>query len=200
MTFVYLHGFRSSPASVKAAQFAAAIAALPAAKRPALHVPTLTDRPAQALAQIERLVAAAESPVCLVGSSLGGFYATVAAERHRLRAVLVNPALRPDEGLRAYAGVQTNLYTGESFEVTTDHFAELQEMRVDRISRPERYFLMVQSGDDVLDYRRAVAFYQGAWQFVQGGGDHAFAGFEAQIPAILRFAGSNSRHCPVFPR
>ena len=62
-------------------------------------------------------------------------------------------------------------------------------MRVDRISRPERYFLMVQSGDDVLDYRRAVAFYQGAWQFVQGGGDHAFAGFEAQIPAILRFAG-----------
>ena len=189
LTFVYLHGFRSSPASVKAAQFAAAVAALSAAKRPALHVPTLTDRPAQALAQIERLVAAAESPVCLVGSSLGGFYATVAAERHGLRAVLVNPALRPDEGLRAYAGVQTNLYTGESFEVTTDHFAELQEMRVDRISRPERYFLMVQSGDDVLDYRRAVAFYQGAWQFVQGGGDHAFAGFEAQIPAILRFAG-----------
>ena len=189
MTFVYLHGFRSSPASVKAAQFAVAVAAMPAATRPALHVPTLTDRPAQALAQIERLVAAAESPVCLVGSSLGGFYATVAAERHGLRAVLVNPALRPDEGLRAYAGVQTNLYTGERFEVTTDHFAELQEMRVDRISRPERYFLMVQSGDDVLDYRRAVAFYQGAWQFVQGGGDHAFAGFEAQIPAILRFAG-----------
>ena len=189
MTFVYLHGFRSSPASVKAAQFAAAVAALPAAKRPALHVPTLTDRPAQALAQIERLVAAAESPVCLVGSSLGGFYATVAAERHGLRAVLVNPSLRPDEGLRAYAGIQTNLYTGERFEVTADHFAELREMRVDRITRPERYFLMVQSGDDVLDYRRAVAFYQGAWQFVQGGGDHAFAGFEAQIPAILRFAG-----------
>ena len=185
---VYLHGFRSSPASIKAKRLRAYVDALPS--RRTLHVPQLHHRPAVAMQNVVEWVERyARDGVAFVGSSLGGFYATVAAERHGLRAVLVNPALRPDEGLRAYAGVQTNLYTGESFEVTTDHFAELQEMRVDRISRPERYFLMVQSGDDVLDYRRAVAFYQGAWQFVQGGGDHAFAGFEAQIPAILRFAG-----------
>jgi len=189
VTFIYLHGFRSSPASAKAALFAAAIAALPEASRPVLHVPMLNHRPAQALAQIESFLPAAPSPVCLVGSSLGGFYATVVAERHDLRAVLVNPALRPDEGLRAWAGVQTNLYTGERFEVTADHFAELRAMRIDRVGRPERYFLMVETGDDVLDYRQAVAFFAGAWQFVQGGGDHAFVGFDEQISAILRFGG-----------
>jgi predicted esterase YcpF (UPF0227 family) len=85
--------------------------------------------------------------------------------------------------------VQTNLYTGERFEVTADHFAELRAMRIDRVGRPERYFLMVETGDDVLDYRQAVAFFAGAWHFVQGGGDHAFVGFDEQIPAILRFGG-----------
>ena len=125
--------------------------------------------------------------MCVVGSSLGGFYATVAAERYGVAAVLVNPAIQPDESLRDYAGIQTNLYTGESFDVTAAHFRELRAMRVDRITRPERYWLLVQSGDEVLDYRQAVAFYAGAWQLVQGGGDHAFEGFDAQIPAILRF-------------
>jgi predicted esterase YcpF (UPF0227 family) len=62
-------------------------------------------------------------------------------------------------------------------------------MRIDRISRPDRYFLLVQTGDEALDYRQAVAFYAGAWQFVQGGGDHTFTGFDAQIPAILAFGG-----------
>jgi predicted esterase YcpF (UPF0227 family) len=187
LTFVYLHGFRSSPASIKATQLAAAIAALPIESRPALRVPALDHRPATALLQIESLLAGAASPVCVVGSSLGGFYATVAAERYGVAAVLVNPAIRPDESLRDYVGAQTNLYTGESFDVTAAHFRELHAMRVDRITRPERYWLLVQSGDEVLDYRQAVTFYAGAWQLVQGGGDHAFEGFDAQIPAILRF-------------
>ena len=187
MTFVYLHGFRSSPASIKATQLAAAIAALPIESRPALRVPALDHHPATALLQIESLLAGAASPVCVVGSSLGGFYATVAAERYGVAAVLINPAIRPDESLRDYVGAQTNLYTGERFDVIPAHFDELRAMRINRITRPNRYWLMVQTGDDVLDYRQAVAFYAGAWQFVQGGGDHAFEDFDAQIPAILRF-------------
>lgn len=187
MTFVYLHGFRSSPASFKATQLAAAIAALPIESRPALHVPALDHRPAIALSQIESLLVAAASPVCLIGSSLGGFYATVAAERHGVAAVLINPAIRPDETLRDYVGAQINLYTGERFDVTPAHFDELRAMRVHRLTRPDRYWLLVQSGDTVLDYRQAIAFYAGAWQLVEGGGDHAFMGFDAHIPAILRF-------------
>jgi len=189
-TLVYLHGFRSSPASVKARQLGHAVAALPAADRPAFHVPELHHRPAHAMAaMLERVAGVDASTLTLVGSSLGGFYATYAAERLGARAVLINPAIRPNEDLQPYRGLQANLYTGAAFDVGDAHFAELAALRVGRISRPERYLLLVQSGDEVLDYAEAVAFYAGAWQRVEGGGDHGFAGFEAQIPLLFRFAG-----------
>ena len=192
-TLIYLHGFRSSPASIKAQQFVHAVAALPAAARPRLSVPALSMAPAAALAGvaawIEREVRSPAGGLTLVGSSLGGYYATFLAERYGVRAALINPAVRPYDDLQQYVGTQLNLYTGEPFEVTAAHFAELSALAVPRITRPERYLLLVQSGDEVLDYREAVAFYGGAWQYVQGGGDHAFQDFEAQIPVILRFAG-----------
>ena len=188
-TIVYLHGFRSSPASAKAGQLRAAVAALDAASRPALFVPELSHQPQRAMAEIDRLAAGRDpARLCFVGSSLGGFYAMVAAERYGARAVLINPAIRPDEALAAHAGVQTNLYTGAPFEVTGVHFAELRALRVTRIRRPDRVFLLVETGDELLDWRESVAFCAGAWQFVRGGGDHAFQAFAEQIPAVLRFA------------
>ncbi|HEX6137423.1 MAG TPA: YqiA/YcfP family alpha/beta fold hydrolase [Casimicrobiaceae bacterium] len=188
---IYLHGFRSSPASVKARHLRRAVDALPAADRPYLQIPGLDPRPAKAMAAILGAAGAAGDPggLTLVGSSLGGYYATHAAERLGSRAVLINPAIRPYDDLRPYRGVQVNLHTGAAFEVTQAHFDELRALRVPRITRPERYWLLVQSGDEVLDYRQAVRFYAGAWQLVQGDGDHGFAGFEAQIPALLAFCG-----------
>ncbi|MFO1395706.1 MAG: YqiA/YcfP family alpha/beta fold hydrolase [Burkholderiales bacterium] len=190
-TLVYLHGFRSSPASQKAQHLRAVVDALPNARRPVLHIPTLTDRPAVAIASVVDWVEHNADPATLtfIGSSLGGYYATHLAERFGARAVLVNPTTRPYDDLAAWRGVQTNLYTGEAFEVTDAHFAELRALAVPRITRPERYFLLVETGDEVLDYRLAVAFYGGAWQYVRGGGDHSFQDFAAQVPAILRFAG-----------
>ena len=89
--------------------------------------------------------------------------------------------------------MQTNLHTGAAFEVTPAHFDELRALRVARITDPGRYLLMVETGDEVLDYAEAVAFYAGAWQYVRGGGDHAFRDFAAQLPALLRFAGVTDR-------
>ncbi|MFO1315883.1 MAG: YqiA/YcfP family alpha/beta fold hydrolase [Burkholderiales bacterium] len=190
-TIVYLHGFRSSPASIKAARLSECVAALPAPTRPRLHVPALTDRPAVAVAGVAAWVDAhaAHDALTFVGSSLGGYYATYLAERYGARGVLINPTTRPYQDLEPSCGVQTNLYTGEAFEVTDEHFAELRALAVPRITRPERYFLLVETGDEVLDYRLAVAYYAGAWQYVRGGGDHSFTAFAAQLPAILRFAG-----------
>ena len=125
----------------------------------------------------------------LVGSSLGGFYATYLAERYGARAVLINPAIRPHEDLRPYAGPQRNLYTGEEYEVTPAHFDELAALAVTRITRPERYFLLVRTGDEVLDWREAVAFYAGAFQYVAGGGDHGWTDFGDEVASVLRFAG-----------
>ena len=190
---LYLHGFRSSPASVKARELAAAVETLPAHFRPRLYIPALHLGPASAMAAmvawIELSVAAPHAQLTIIGSSLGGFYATYLAERFGARAVLINPAIRPYDDLRPYLGRQTNMYSGETFEVTEAHFAELAALAVERITRPERYLLLVQAGDEVLDFREAVGFYAGAFQSVEGGGDHAFQRFASWIPAILRFAG-----------
>lgn len=185
---IYLHGFRSSPASRKARLLRDAIAALPEAVRPALHIPQLDHRPARAMAAILDIAGGcAPAATTIVGSSLGGYYATYAAERLGVRAALVNPTVRPYDDLAPYRGRQTNLYTGATFVVTETHFEELRALRVPTITHPKRYWLLVETGDDVLDYAAAVRFYAGAWQLVRGGGDHGFTDFAAQIPALLRF-------------
>lgn len=196
-TLVYLHGFRSSPQSVKAQCFARAVAAMPASQRPRLHVPPLPPDPAVAIDGVadwmERETSSSErAALTLIGSSLGGFYATHLAERFGVRAALINPAIRPWEDLRAYLGPQRNLYTGATFDVTPAHFAELRALAVARITRPDRYFLLVRAGDELLPWTAAVAFYAGARQYVKGGGDHGWTDFDDEVGAVLRFAGCAS--------
>jgi hypothetical protein len=178
---------------VKAQLFVRRVAARPASTRPRLHVPDLQYDPADAVAAvaawIEREVRAPADELTLIGSSLGGYYATHLAERFGARAALINPAIRPYDDLRAYAGPQVNLHSGETFEVIEAHFAELVGLKVARITRPERYFLLVRSGDEVLDWREAVARYGGAWQYVLGGGDHGWTDFGGEVESVLRFAG-----------
>lgn len=182
---LYLHGFRSSPASFKARTVAEAMAARGLQER--FFCPALSHEPRQAMVQAEAILAA-EGPLTLVGSSLGGFYATWLAERHGLRAVLVNPAVLAHLSLADYVGPQTNLYSGEEFQFTREHVAQLQAMEVADL-RPERYWLLVEEGDEVLDYRQAVARYQDARQTVLAGGDHSFTRFVDFVPQILEFAG-----------
>ena len=189
---IYLHGFRSSPRSIKARQFVRAIGALPAAIRPRLHVPELPPDPSEAVASvaawIEReLGPDAAATLTLVGSSLGAFYATHLAERFGARAALINPAVRPYEELQA--GSYVNMYTGEAFEFAAAHLATLRALAVARITSPERYFLLVRTGDEVLNWRVAVAYYAGARQYVLGGGDHGWIEFDSEIPSVLGFAG-----------
>jgi hypothetical protein len=162
LRIAYLHGFNSGPASIKGQQLGKAIAALPEAARPEYFLPQLSHRPAEAMRTACRWAEAGDRDhLTFVGSSLGGFYATHLAET----------------------------YGAKAYELTAGHFAELSAFKVARIARPQRYLLLAQTGDEVLDYRVAVAFFAGAWQLVQGGGDHAFHDFAVQIPVILRFAG-----------
>jgi uncharacterized protein len=189
-TIIYLHGFNSSPQSVKGRILARAAAAL--ADPPGFPLPQLHHRPALAMrdvcAWIDRKAPEGRD-LTLIGSSLGGFYATWLAEKYGARAVLINPAIRPYEDLRPFLGSQRNLYTGEEYEVTTAHFEELGALAVGRITRPERYWLLARTGDEVLDWREAAAFYAGAFQYVAGGGDHGWTDFDDEVASVLRFAG-----------
>lgn len=190
---IYLHGFNSSPQSTKAQEMMARVADLPAHVRPHLHVPELPHRPAQAMALVTRLIdQIGADHLTLIGSSLGGYYATYLAERHaasNVRAVLINPTTGPADDLRPYFGPQQNLYTGEPYELTEEHLAEFLALKVERLTRPERYYLLAQTGDELLDYRLAVAHYAGAYQLILGGGDHAFENFGRHLDSILQFAG-----------
>ena len=187
-TLVYAHGFRSSSKSRKATQLADVLRAHYPEVR--YVTPDLSFHPAQAIAQLQaHCLGIAPETVTIVGSSLGGFYAVVLAERLGCRAVLLNPSLRPFETLSKHLGEQVNVYAGETFAFDASHVAELQAMFVPVITRPERYLLMVEMGDELLDHRRTMEYCAGARQIVIEGGDHELKSFPQHIPAVLEFAG-----------
>lgn len=185
---IYIHGFNSSALSFKARLVRERMAVL--GRESGYACPELAHRPAQAMAQLEALIAGAPAAqTALIGSSLGGFYATWLAEKYRLRAVLVNPAVRPWELLRDYLGPQKNLYTEAQYELTARHLDELRALEAPAIS-PELYLLLVRTGDEVLDYRQALARYRGCSQMVIPGGDHGFGDFGDYLDGVLEFCGS----------
>ena len=187
MLLIYLHGFNSSPASHKATLLQETLRERGLADR--FVCPQLPHRPAAAIAAIETYIDRyGPASITLIGSSLGGFYATYLAEKHDLRAILLNPAVHPHRDLTKYLGQQRNLYTGEEYELTDLHVRELAALWVERIE-PHRYFLLVETGDEVLDYRAAVARYAGARQLVVEGGDHTLRCFGRELPAIFAFSG-----------
>ncbi|MEW5863167.1 MAG: YqiA/YcfP family alpha/beta fold hydrolase [Pseudomonadota bacterium] len=184
---IYLHGFNSSPASHKARLLKAYMEQRGLGEL--FSCPTLPHRPQDAARAIELEIArAAPGKPTLVGSSLGGFYATWAAEKHDLRAVLIQPAVRPYVGLEAFLGPQKNLYTGESYVLTREHLEGWRALAVERVD-PERYLLLLETGDEVLDWREAARKYEGARMVVRDGGDHTLASFPEHLARILAFAG-----------
>jgi len=183
---VYLHGFNSSPQSYKAQCFEAWLRQR--GQQAQFACPALPHFPAKAIAAAETAMAGhSGGALCFVGSSLGGFYATYLAEKHNARAVLINPAIDPHIGLRAYLGTQRNLYSGAEYALTEAHLAAWAAQFVPVI-RPGRYLLLVETGDEVLDYRRAVDRYRGARQIVVEGGDHSLKSFPDQLALIAEFA------------
>jgi predicted esterase YcpF (UPF0227 family) len=183
---VYLHGFNSSPLSHKAQVMRRFMA-----ERGLAHeydCPALPPLAHDAISTLERTLKTGD---CLIGSSLGGFYATYLAEKLGLRAVLINPAIDPHVGLRAYLGPQKNLHTGEPYELTEAYLREWEKLYLPRIT-PQRYLLIVETGDEVLDYRKAVARYAGAEQVVIQGGDHSLQSFPQHLPRMLEFSRAAS--------
>jgi len=187
VTLLYLHGFNSAPQSHKAQVLKRYLEERGLGDR--FACPKLPHRPLEAIACAEREIALRPAgTVTLLGSSLGGFYATHLVEKHGLRGVLVNPAVTPQLDLESYLGTQRNLYTGEAYELTREHIAEWRSLDTPSV-HPERYLLIVETGDEVLDYRVALRKYTGARQVVVEGGDHTLKGFPEHLPLILEFAG-----------
>lgn len=186
---IYLHGFNSDPASHKAQLMRKEMEVRGLASH--FRCPKLPYTPDEAIAIAETEVVKAKAAglsVTFVGSSLGGFYSTYLAQKHDGRAVLLNPAVHPQKRLERYLGPQKNIFTGEAYELTPEHVEQWRRLDV-AVAQPERFLLIVETGDEVLDYRLAVNKYVGAEQIVVEGGDHSLQSFPGHIPRILEFAG-----------
>ena len=189
---LYLHGFRSSPQSTKARQFAAWLAA----RRPDVHwwCPQLPPSPWDAMQLVNEGVAGwPRQHMAVVGSSLGGFYATVLAERIGCRAVLLNPAIEPARDLAGFVGETTAWHGDDRFFFQARFIDELRMLRPAAITHPERYFAVIAKGDEVLDWREMTARYAGCRIKLIEGGDHALGDFaDAHLPQVVDFLGLTS--------
>lgn len=195
MHLLYLHGFRSSPASFKARVLAAWFQA----HRPDVHwwCPQLPPSPAEAWALITRGMAGWQpDQTVVVGSSLGGFYATAVAEATGCRALLLNPAVDPARDLAAHLGEQTQYHAPEeSFFFRAEYIDELRALAVPAISRPERYAAVIAQGDEVLSWREMSARYPGARIRLLPGSDHGLSDFDDHLPFVLGFLLEQAPPC-----
>jgi uncharacterized protein len=186
---LYLHGFRSSPQSAKARQMAQHMATY----HPGViwNCPQLPPSPQDAMALLRQTTA--DWPVAsmaVVGSSLGGFYATALAEQRGCRAVLINPAVNPARDLGAYIGAQTQWHAPEeNFYFHAHYVDELRALQPGALRTPHNYLTLIAKGDEVLDWREMHDRYQATQITVLEGGDHALSDFADHLPSIMRFLG-----------
>lgn len=187
---IYLHGFNSSSRSVKAQQLRQHFQQ--AGRESEFLCPDLPHRPAQAIQLLddmldELLAQHDQQEVLLMGSSLGGWYATVLAERHNVRAVLLNPAVRPHRLLEVALGEQTNYSNGQRYTFTREHLDELVALDLTALQHPERLLVLLETGDQTLDYREAERFYAASRRIIEPGGNHACQSFLTHLPTLLSF-------------
>ncbi|WP_334153933.1 YqiA/YcfP family alpha/beta fold hydrolase [Tepidimonas sp.] len=186
---LYLHGFRSSPRSYKAQRLAAHLAA----HCPQVHwaCPQLPASPAAAWAQIEAAVAGWPAhTAAVVGSSLGGFYATRLAAHRGWRAVLINPAVDPARDLARHIGEHPAWHDpAERIFFRPEYVDELRQLATGALPHPQRVLLIAATGDEVLDWREMVARYPGSRHHIVPGSDHALSDFDAHLPVLLAHLG-----------
>jgi predicted esterase YcpF (UPF0227 family) len=213
---LYLHGFRSSPQSFKARVLGERLAAL--GRSDEWCCPQLPVSPLETIALAESLAhvgmdarpgsrvesrvdsrvdsntapdkAGRPERVVVIGSSLGGFFATYLAEKHGWPVVLLNPAVVPQRDLSAYLGEQPRVHGGGSIVVQAHHLDEMRALAVTSVTRPERYYLFAATGDEVLDYREMLAHYPAARTKLIEGSDHSISEFADYVDDVLAFCDS----------
>ena len=185
---LYLHGFRSSPLSTKARKVAAWVAAEHSGVM--WRCPQLDASPRAAFDRIlETVDGWPAERMAVIGSSLGGYYATALAERTGCRAVLLNPAVQPARDLTTQVGATTAWHSDEPFEFRPEYIEELGALAVVAITRPDRYFAIIAKGDEVLSWHEMAQRYPGARIKLLEGSDHALSDFDEHWPDVQRFLG-----------
>ena len=185
-TLLYLHGFNSSPESKKAQQTRRWVEQHAAAVE--FLCPALPPHANAAMALLEKMVTdRPEGSVALIGSSMGGFFASCLVEKFAIRAALVNPAVSPHRGLGQWLGENANYHSGEKWLFGQQHIDEYRRLDPAQINNKNNYLVLLQSGDQVLDYRDAQQRYHGCKIILESGGDHSFIDYHQHLKTIYQF-------------
>lgn len=186
---LYLHGFRSSPRSAKASLAAAWMARHH--PQATWCCPQLPPSPREAMDLVMQAIDGwPVRTMGVIGSSLGGFYATCVAERTGCRAAVLNPAVQPARDLARHIGEQTAWHDpSQRFFFEPRFVDELRALHPAALTRPQRYYALLTKGDEVLDWREMAARYASAHLHVLEGGDHAISDFERHLPGVMDFFG-----------
>lgn len=183
---LYLHGFLSSPQSAKAKQTQAYCEN--SSIGTSIIIPEMKLGPADTVAQLKDIIRANKHrKIMLMGSSLGGFYACHLAEEYGYPAALINPAVRPFDFWETHIGEHKYYYSDETHIVTEKHLEELREIDKPKPLKPENYLILVQTGDETLDYRQAVEKFAQSRCIVRQNGNHSFENYSSELPTIFEF-------------
>ena len=182
---LYLHGFASAADSTKANLINSYIKKNSRSTK--ILIPDLDNDIENAYHQIDEIIKL-ESPSSIIGSSLGGFYATYFSEKYELLCVNINPAVPPID-MSEYLGENQNYSTGEKFIINKDHLKLLGKMskKIKVLKRPKNFMTLIQSGDEVLDYKQAIKYFAASQIEIRFGGNHSFEGFEDYFSKIKIF-------------
>lgn len=186
---VYLHGFRSSPNSAKAVMTGEAVRAISTAQNSyEWYCPQLLASPKKSMDMVSKHIDQSQvDRMVIVGSSLGGFYTNYLAEKYRCKGIVLNPAVYAARELEPHVGMMTAYDSEEPFDFKAEYIDQLQVLQVNRISNPERYFLIAAKGDELLDWREMAAFYPGAKQLILEGSDHGIADYATHLSSVIEF-------------
>ncbi|WP_421133544.1 YqiA/YcfP family alpha/beta fold hydrolase [Alteromonas sp. A079] len=186
---LYLHGFLSSPQSVKAQATKSYFDRFH--PEVTLHIPELSNYPSKIEHQLLSLIAQTpelvENGLKLIGSSMGGYLSTYLVEKFGGKAVLINPAVQPYKLLHGFIGEHVNPYTQARFEIVESDLGVIEALDVPELKHQDAYRVMLQTNDETLDYRQAQQKYASSSLLIEKGGDHSFIGYEKHLPDIAAF-------------
>ena len=185
LTIIYLHGFNSSAESKKSKILESYLK-----KEELINFvsPNLNTSPSKAISQIEKIVKESSSRVCLVGSSLGGLYATFVANRYDLKSTTINPVVRNHiSEMKDLVGSHKNFHTDEEYEFTKKDYSDLQKLGLNELRNPLNHLCLIKMSDEVLDHNKTLAYFSKSYVLSEKGGNHSYDDFFEKIPLILDY-------------
>ena len=185
LKIIYLHGFNSSAKSKKSKILDSY---LKEEKLINLESPNLNSSPSRAISQVEKIIKESSSKVCVLGSSLGGLYATFIADKYNLKSVTINPVVRNHiSGMKDIVGSHKNFHTNEEYEFTTKDYLDLQLLGLKELKKPLNHLCFIKMSDEVLDHNKTLAYFSKSYVLSEKGGNHSYDDFFEKIPLILDY-------------